>query len=343
MTQQFTTPELEPYLVLGQELFRRVYSEESPGEINVWLQAQLQRLAGAGHEDARMTWEESFERYEQIMAKRREEAAMPVSERKVLTWPWPTWNSYLDPLEPGMLAILAAADGAGKTLYSECIAEHWARQGKHVVFVHFELNPAIMLDRRTVRHTGIQRRELRMGALTSQQEAERQRSNDRMRAWRGGITYVHTPGWTTEKMLVEVRALIGEGLCDVFVVDYLEKAASSPRQVKQFSINLFAREADDVEQIKTFSEQTEVSALLLAQLNKMGKTQSFDSLDRVAIRGAGEKTEKANVVILLHRENTENPSVSVRIDKNTIGRTGSFEQYMEAARFRVCDRASDFE
>jgi len=205
------------------------------------------------------------------------------------------------------------------------------------VFLHFELNRSIMLDRRTARHTGIPRRTLKMGQLSTWEERERQAANERLRAWPGGITYVHTPGWTTERALGEVHALIGERLCDVFVIDYLEKAAPSPRQVKLYGSNVFVREADDVEQIKSFSEQREVPALLLAQLNKMGKGQTFENLDRTAIRGAGEKTEKANVVIMLHREDRDSELVQVRIDKNTIGPTGSFTQYMETARFRIAD------
>jgi len=82
-------------------------------------------------------------------------------------------------------------------------------------------------------------------------------------------------------------------------------------------------------------------ALLLAQLNKQGKQQTFDTLDRTAIRGAGEKTEKANIVILLHRENSESQIVRGRIDKNTMGRCGTFTQFMEGARFFVTDIQPD--
>jgi replicative DNA helicase len=337
MTQTFSTPGLESYLVLAQELMRRVYAEDSPDEINGWLSAQLQRLSGTGNETARLLWAESFDLYEQIMAKRTAEAALPEDERKALTWPWRSWSNLLDPLEPGMLAVVAAGDGVGKTICAECIAEHWARCGRQVAFLHFELNRAIMLDRRTARATGIPRRALKGGALNRLDEERRWDANERMRSWPGGITYVHTPGWTVERALGEVRALKAEGLCDVFVVDYLEKAAAAPRQLRSYGTNIFAREANDVEQIKSFSEQEEVPALLLAQLNKMGKGQSFEDLDRTAIRGAGEKTEKANVVVLLHRESPETGMLHVRVDKNTIGPTGSFAQYMETSRFLVTD------
>lgn len=337
MAQTYADPQLEPYMILAQEIMRRVYAEESASEINGWLMTQVQRLSGAGNENARLTWEESFALYEEIMAKRAALAAIPESERKLLTWPWPSWSGLLDPLDPGMLAVLSAGDGVGKTLYAENIAEHWARQGMNVVFVHFELNRALMLDRRTVRHTGIPRRELRVGKLSGQMEAERQRANDRLRAWPGGITYIHTPGWTIERALGEVGTIIGEGACDVFVIDYLEKASASARQLKQFGSNLFAREADDVEQVKRLAEATEVPALLLAQLNKEGKDRAFADLSRTKIRGAGEKTEKANIVILLHKDRPESEIVKVRVDKNTMGPCGSFEQFMDAPRFLVTD------
>ena len=92
-----------------------------------------------------------------------------------------------------------------------------------------------------------------------------------------------------------------------------------------------------MELIKSFAEQNEVPAFLLAQLNKAGKGASFDVLDRTNIRGAGEKTEKANVVVLLHRESRESQMVQVRVDKNTVGPVGSFTQFMETSRFRVAD------
>lgn len=330
-------PDLEAYLVLAQETMRRVYAEDSPDHINSWMRAQLDRLSGSKDASARLLWEDSFELYDQIMAQRLEESELPESERRLLSWPWASWRRLLDPLEPGLLAVLAAGDGGGKSLYAENIAEHWARQGRLVVFLHFELNRTIMLDRRAVRATGIPRRTLRFGRLTETEQALLDRAKSDMRGWRGGITYVHTPGWTVERALAEVRSLVTEGLCDVFVVDYLEKAGMSQRQGRQLGSNIFAREADDVEQIKTFSENAEIPALLLAQLNKAGKGQDFEDLDRTAIRGAGEKTERANVVIMLHRETLESRIVQVRIDKNTLGPPGSFRQYMCTERFFVSD------
>ncbi len=332
----YNSPDLEAYMILGQELFRRIYADDSAEEIHNWLLAQMQRIGG-DDSGARLLWEQSFDLYEQIMEKRAKEAALPESERRVLTWPWQSWSRLLDPLDPGVLAVLSAGDGGGKTLYAENLAEHWAKSGLHVAFIHFELNRALMLDRRMARHSCIERRDLKAGTLTPYQERERARANERLRSFPGSITYVHTPGWTMERVMGEVSSLVAEDLCDVFVVDYLEKAAPSNRQLKSFGNNVFAREADNVEIVKRTAEALERPALLLAQLNKMGKAQSFDMLDRTAIRGAGEKTERANIVILLHRESSDSQIVRGRIDKNTMGACGVFEQYMEGARFLVTD------
>ena len=336
----YSTPGLEAYMVLGQELFRKIYAEDSPEEIHSWLMAQIQKVGG-DESGARLLWQDSFDLYEGIMKRRIEQSTIPESQKRILTWPWNTWRKFLDPLDPGLLAVLSAADGAGKTLYSENIAEHWAKSGMNVVFVHFELNRALMLDRRMVRNSGITRRILKSGEITEQQKIDMQITNEKLRKWPGSVTYVHTPGWTMERVMGEVISLTAEDLCDVFIIDYLEKASASNNQLKSFGNNVFAREADNVEIVKRTAEGLERPALLLAQLSKLGKHQSFENLDRTAIRGAGEKTERANIVILLFKETSDSEIVQVRIDKNTMGACGTFEQFMDGAKFSVGDIQED--
>lgn len=344
MNGTYSTPELEPYLILGQELMRHVYADDSPAEIITWLNAQIAKLHPQYKKSPLMTWQESFAEYDKIMTTRASRSALPESERRSLTWPWRTWNDRIDPLEPGLLFVLAGADGAGKTLYAENVAEHWAKMGRQVVYLHFELSRAVMLDRRMIRQSGIERRTLLSGVLTTQQAGARTAADKLLSAYPGAITYAHVPGWTVESALTLVRSLIAEQHCDVFIVDYLEKAAPSGRQMKLFGSNKFEREADDVEQIKSFSESTgledapEIPAMMVAQLNKLGKGKALADLSRSDIRGAGEKTEKGNIVVLLHHED-ENPEVNVKIDKNTMGPTCSFKQYMNKARFLVADIA----
>ena len=332
----YNSPQVEAYMVLGQELFRHIYADAGPEELHNWLMTQLARL-GSGDENARLLWPDSFTLYDEIIAERTRQASIPANERHIPTWPWDTWRNFIDPLDAGMLGVISGADGVGKTIYAENLAEHWAATGLNVAFVHFELNRSLMLDRRMARQTGIQRRVLKTGTLDAAQQSAYENANDRLRQWPGSITYIHTPGWTMERVVNEVRALVTEGICDIFVVDYLEKAAASERQLKTYGSNPFAREADNVELLKTAAESLERPAILLAQMNKAGKTQGFDTLNRTAIRGAGEKTEKANLVVLLHKESTESNLIQVRVDKNTMGRCGTFDQFITGARFQITD------
>ncbi len=336
------TPETATYMALAQELMRRCYAEEDAEMLRTWLGDQLARM-GAADDGAVMTWPQSFDYYDTLLAQREQDALIPAEQRKTIDWAWSTWNHLIDPLEPGMLAVVSAGDGMGKTIYAECLAEHWARKKNRVVFVHYELNRALMLDRRTARHTGIPRRVLKSGQMTPEQKQKVAMIRPRLLSWDGYITYLHTPGWTMEKTVQELRRLRSEGQCDVVVVDYLEKNAASRRQLQMFGTNPFQREADNVEQIKNFAESTETPVLMLAQMSKAGKSATFDTLDRTDMRGAGEKSEKANIVVLLHREKLTDgtgeysPNVSVRVDKNTVGATGNFMQYMHPELFSVND------
>jgi replicative DNA helicase len=291
-----------------------------------------------------MTWEDSFAMTEAMVDEYERIAKIPADQRKRLEFPWQSWRKYIDPLEDGMLGAVTAPDGQGKTIYAESIAEYWAEHKNRVVFVHYELNRKLMMMRRIARHTSIKARLIKDGQLTSHQREEILNIRPRLLSWDGFITYVHTPGWTMEKTIGQLTALQADNKCDAVVLDYLEKVAPSRRQIQLFGTNVYQREADNVEQLKNFAESTGVPVLMIAQMSKAGKTTSYESVDRTAMRGAGEKSDKANLVVLLSREriNDENENaysneVKVLIDKNTMGQTGQFTQYMQPEYFRVGD------
>ena len=347
--------ELRKYIVMAGELARQAYSGSDPDVLFAWLHEQLAAInLGKKTDDAILLWQESFDLYEQMLAERKRQALLPPQEKEDWSWPWATWNHRIDPLDPGMLATLAGADGAGKSSYAECIAEWWARRGHRVVYVHFELNRQLMLDRRASRNSDLERRVLRSGKLTDEQRNWLDAVHQNMQTWEGNITYLHTPGWSMEQAIRELVRLKESGLCDAVVLDYLEKAEMSANQRRRFREDDSRREANDVEQLKTFAEQTESRVLMLAQLNKAGKQMEGKTLTRMGIRGAGEKTEKANLVVLLHREIAPegekdgqgnvvvepggySRKVKVIVNKQTMLGTGSFEQYFRGETFRVGD------
>lgn len=333
-------PELAQFEALGKDILRRVMAEDDPEEIRTWLGHTIERLGAGESENALLTWPESFELMDRVLENYKTLANTPESLRRDLSWPWNSWNSIIDAPEEGMLALITAPDGQGKTIYGESIAEHWAKQKNRVVFVHYELNRKLMMLRRTSRHTGITVRDLKSGNLNALQLEEIRQVKSRLLEWDGHISYLHTPGWTMEQTIAELRKMNADDECDVIVLDYLEKASASNRQLKLFGTNIYQREADNVEQLKNFAEVTGIPIVMIAQMSKAGKTTGFDSVDRTGIRGAGEKSDKANLVVLLKRDRIEDGytnEVDVLVDKNTMGSTGTFKQLMQPEYFRVGD------
>lgn len=332
-------PELLIYEALAKETMRQVMAEESPTDIHSWLFSQLSRLGG-GDESAAMTWLESFDFTDNMLAEYERIAAIPEDERKVLTWPWQTWRNLMDTLDPGILVTISAPDGQGKTILAESCAEHWAKHQNNVVFIHYELNRNLMMLRRTARQAGITASRQKSGKMTDEEKAKVREVRKRLITWDGQITYLHTPGWTMEKTVAELRKLNADGKCDVVVLDYLEKVSASRRQLQMFGANIYQREADNVEQLKVFSESTAVPTIQVTQMRKDAKSQSFSKFDRTAVRGAGEKSDKANIVIMLQRERIAegySNEVNILVDKNTMGATGTFTQIMQPQFFRIGD------
>jgi len=336
-------PDLATYEALAKEILRRCMAEDDPNDIRTWIADTLTRLGGEAGADAIMTWEDSFLLTDAMVAEYERQASIPESQRKVLQWPWETWRRLIDPLEDGMLGVVTAPDGLGKTIYAESIAEYWAQHKNKVVFVHYELNRKLMMLRRTSRHTSILARLIKEGHLTPGEKEAIAEIRPRLLSWDGFITYVHTPGWSMEKTIGQLSALQSEDKCDVVVLDYLEKVAASRRQIQLFGSNVYQREADNVEQLKNFAESTGIPVLMIAQMSKAGKTTNFDTLDRTGMRGAGEKSDKANLVVMLNRERTKDDGysneVDVLVDKNTMGATGTFKQWMQPEYYRVADLA----
>lgn len=331
-----------PLEALAKEILRRCMAEEDPNDIRSWVTDALARIGGDTSNTALMTWEESFDFTDRMVEEYERIAAMPEKERKVLTFPWASWNELIDPLEPGILGVVTAPDGQGKTIYAESIAEFWAQHKNRVAFVHYELNRKLMMLRRTSRHTSILSRTIKEGKLTPEEKAKIKAMAPRLKAWDGFISYLHTPGWSMEKTIAELSKLHAEGKLDAVVVDYLEKVAPSRRQVQLFGANIYQREADNVEQLKNFAEATGIPVLMLAQMSKAGKNAGFDKVDRTDMRGAGEKSDKANLVVILNRERIGDGysnTVDVLVDKNTMGKLGTCRQIMQPEFFRVADPA----
>ncbi|MFH1603028.1 MAG: DnaB-like helicase C-terminal domain-containing protein [Pseudomonadota bacterium] len=261
--------------------------------------------------------------------------------------PWEAVKRYVKHIHTGMLTVIAAETSVGKTTAIECCAEHWARQGLHVALFHLELSHRFMMDRRMARQSGETLETIESGEVTDRMRE----ADERMRTWRGAIHYVHCPGWSAYQIVQKARQLNARGLCDVMIVDYLQKLRLGFRNGENKADAI----GNAVEGIKNGLEQMGIAGLLASQFSRRSNAQSRKTAD--LIRGSGEVEEKTNIVITLDRDiltseirgpqgniiaypGERSPQVKVRVDKNTAGPTGDCELVMNGARFLMLDKTT---
>lgn len=341
------------YITMAQNLAEMAFHEEDADTIYSWIMEQVSAInSGRTDDKALMLWQESFPLFQKMLDETQQRQQEGVSG---FTWPWVSWSNLLGEAQPGMGIHMAGATGTGKTTFAECISEHWAKHGKKVVLVHLELNRKIMLARRMTRHTAIDVRLLLSGNLEQPHRQIMAQADQFMQSWIGNIHYLHAPGWSAERIERELTKLYEQEQCECFVVDYMQKLAASPKQIRQFRNDTYARQADDMEIFKNFAEGNELPMCTLGQLVKDGQDIQFEDLTLSKLRGTQEVADKVNVVALFHRQTLNDGKVDeqgeyivrpggldftvrTKIDKNTLGEQGTIEQDITPSLFSVFDK-----
>lgn len=268
-------------------------------------------------------------------------------------WPWASWNAKVRPLIAGMVGIIAAPDGQGKSMYLEQIAEHWAAYGNNVIMVHLEDDREYKLNRRAARHARVPLEHIEDGRLTAD-ELERLRDADqRVSQWADYLHYYHAAGESMTTILRELESKVAEGVCDAVVFDYLDKVQPTRGQTSTYGTNTWERQANDMEQLKTFAEKNHLPIFTATQGNK--SMQGSGTQTRQAIQGSGQKSQKAQLVMILTRDlvgdeglrdasgrvlaepGEYSPVAKLRIDKQNRGKTGDFRQYIVGEDFTIRD------
>jgi len=269
-------------------------------------------------------------------------------------WPWASWNFHVRPLRPGMLGLVAAADGIGKTAYLECIAEHWAKGGLHVVYVHLEDALDYKLDRRLARWARVPLQIIEDGAQNEEQQAQIDKAQANIDRQLPTLHYFDAAGMSAAEILTELKARVGEGVCQAVVLDYLDKMQPSRAQAKLYGDQIWERQGNDVEMLKTFAEKNRLPIMTASQGNKT--MQDSGTRTRKNIAGSGAKTQKAQLVAILTREivgdqglqdergtvladpGEYSPFIDVRIDKQNRGKTGvTMRQFLIGQYFDIKD------
>lgn len=323
-----------------------------PEELYKAAQAQLDWLKPPT-QGSRVTYGWDTTSYTTLLDARAQERAKGTAIK--LDWPWPSWNRFVKLLRPGMVGLLSGPEGSGKTGYLEMIAEHWASKA-HVVFVHLENSLEYTLDRRMSRYARLPIELLEDDNLTPEQAAIVEVAEKKIAGFAPQLHYIDASGMSMGEIIAMLRSLKSDGLCDAVVLDYLNKVRASRGQVKLFGTNAFSRQADDLEQFKSFCETPgqKIVGLTAAQYNKEGK-KGKGRADGTDIRGSGELMDKVQLAILLQRtileadrvdatrrtiahKGQKDPVIKVRVEKQNRGAEVDFEQIHRGEFFTVGDK-----
>lgn len=351
-TQIVRAHRLRSLIAYGAELTRKANDAATQGdtdELLAWAEEQLQQIGNHRDAAAMLLGDDTPAYHDRAIAEAVANAARGEPDR--FPWPsaWYTWQRHIMPLDAGEVGLIAAGTGMGKSAYLENIAESWAMAGRQVVLVHFEDNHRYKLNRRLSRHSGIPITNLKRGTVTQDDMDRRRRAESNMAAWSPRLHYLHTADWSMSQVCRELRTWVDAGRCDAVVLDYLDKAQADERQRKTFGANVYERQADDMERIKSFAEKHEIAAMTATQGNK--QIDGVARATRQHIMGSGQKSHKAQLVLVLNRDIVDgsdaaalgvspgsySPIVTVRIDKQNQGETLEFRQRLDGPRFRIFD------
>lgn len=328
-------------VAIANEYAKRIYSGEDPAVTDAWLVGELSSQKVSTN--ANMSLAASLERQEALIEKW--ESPQNKEELDRWSWAWGKWNQKIDSPPAGIITLVSAAEGTGKTIVAEVQAEHWAKLGNNVAFFHFELNKDVMITRRMARISGIPYRNLVTNNLTPAQRKRRDAVANYIAQWPGNIEYVSCAGWNIDMIDAECKRLSQQGLCDAFLIDYFQKIQISPRQERRrMDETAYQRDAMERLAILANNEKAPMRGVVLSQLNKTGKNKSAHLVSGADLMGTGALGEKANVSVILHKEallagkkgdNGEyivepggfDNKATVKVVKNTLGRTGDMEQY----------------
>lgn len=348
-TQIIRSHRLRSLIEYGAEITKRANNATNTDELLAWAEEQLQQIGNHRERSTMLLGDETLAWYDKELTAAIANAARGEADR----YPWPavwfTWQKHVTPLDAGEVGLLAAGTGIGKSAYLECIAEAWAMAGRQVVLVHFEDSHRYKLNRRLSRHSGIPIANLKRGTVTPDDMDRRTRAEATMGGWVHRLHYLHTADWSMAQVVRELRTWVDAGRCDAVVLDYLDKAQADERQRKTFGANVYERQADDMERIKSFAEKHSIVAFTATQGNKQIETATRAT--RSHIMGSSQKSHKAQLVIVLNRDIVDgedaaalnvsagsySPIVTVRIDKQNQGETLEFSQRLDGPRFRIFD------
>jgi|SRR5690625_3515462 len=247
--------------------------------------------------------------------------------------PWDELNRIINGWMPGALYVVAARPSIGKTLLGVQAAIDLADHAGYVAFTSLEMSKHEVQGRITA-----QMAEVAAGRLKGRSPlAERLSATDWERISRVTPKVsslridINTRADTITGIRSHARSTSRRGPLAAVVVDYLGlvQSHSGDRRSRYEQVSDFSR------QFKRMAMELDVPVILIAQLNRQN-TQRQDPRPQISdLRESGQIEADADVVLLLHGTDPQDPDVDLMVAKNRHGPLGvvQFEKQGHYARF----------
>ena len=223
-------------------------------------------------------------------------------------------DALTDGLHNGELTVIGARPGVGKTTFALQVAERIATKGKNVAYISLEMSEEQIIQKILSKRTRVNSRKIRNGDLT-------QDEIDKIGLACAEVSQlpivILTKANTIQQIEIETRRMKNKGKLDLLVIDYLQLV----RNVGNFKSR--EQEVADISRtLKLLSLELEIPIIALCQLNRNACKNEPTLAD---IRESGSIEQDADNVIFLYQQNDEDMYVTVDLQKQRAGNTGSLK------------------
>ena len=224
-------------------------------------------------------------------------------------------------LQPGNVVIVAARPGMGKSTFAMDIARHNAIHKRvPTLFVSLEMSRLELMQRLLAAESSVPLQAIKSKAVNERQWESLMQHSEAIQD--APLWLEDRPNVTPMELRSKSRQLKRQGL-GLIVIDYLQ-LFSSGRLVesRQVEVSEFSR------QIKLLAKELGVPVVALSQLNRSAETRVDRKPALADLRESGSLEQDADIVMLLHREEVNDPQTQrlgeadVLLPKNRHGQTG---------------------
>ena len=276
----------------------------------------LSERSGVRRMDMTQGWKDFFRRHD------------PKNHRDFIPWGFSDLDEHLH-ISAGDMVVIGGHASAGKTAFTLQIAFHIAKK-RRVGFFSYETGMDKLHDRTVA-----------CQALTSYGKIMSDKLEkpdfEQVYEMRGPLTapsleFLETSGWTVSSIGSYAMARH----YDVIVVDYLQKIPAMGQRRNFSEFERVSQVSNDLQQLARRTGKTVIALSQLSRPDKDGRAPTMSSL-----RQSGQIEQDADVVMLLYRQNDENPESRRVLDiaKNKDGRSGLrilFHFDGDNQRFKKC-------